>query len=465
MTFIPLFHNIQERRVLIIGGGKVALRKANALSSAGAIVDVVSPVSLPALKAIVESSKGTLFESAFDEQYCQYWPSQHYLCVIAATDVRLVNQAVEQAARKLNIPVNVCDDTDACDFVLGSTVERGPLSIGISNSGASPVLSKLLKQQIEMFIPAAYGTLSEFVGQYRQRVGQSIADADTRTDFWQHVLQGPVAEALFSGKRDEADNLMEAALAEPEAFNAQGEVYLIGAGPGDPDLLTLRAFRLLQQADVVVHDRLVSPEILALIKPGTQLLYVGKKRSDHSVPQQDINKLLVSHAQQGKRVARLKGGDPFIFGRGGEEIETLVEFNIPFQVVPGVTAANGCSAYAGIPLTSRGVAQSVQFVTGQLKDGTIDLNWKELIAPEKTLVFYMGLTTLPVICAALIEHGMDKSMPIALVEKGTTQAQRVFTSTLENMPADLLDEQVQSPSLIIVGEVVSLRTKLQWFEA
>lgn len=242
--------------------------------------------------------------------------------------------------------------------------------------------------------------------------------------------------------------------ASGHALNRTGEVYLIGAGPGDPDLLTIKAYRLLLQSDLVVYDRLVSKEVIALIKPGTQLLYVGKKRSDHCVPQEQINQLLVDHAKQGKRVVRLKGGDPFIFGRGGEEIASLVEQNIPFQVVPGITAASGCSAYAGIPLTSRGFAQSVQFVTGQLKDGTIDLNWPELVAPDKTLVFYMGLNTLEVICESLIENGMDKTMPIALIEKGTTESQRVFTSTLEQMPNKVANESIESPALIIVGRVV-----------
>ena len=463
MTFFPLFHNMTKQRVLIVGGGKVALRKAKALADAGAVIDVVAPTILPSLQDTVDSSGGQYTAREYTGELSQALGSMQYQYAIAATDVRSVNVVVATTAKALGIPVNVCDDSQACDFVLGSTIERGPLTIGVSNSGASPILSRLLKQQLEMFIPDAYGELSEFVGQHREKVSKAIPEQATRVDFWQHILQGSVAEALFSGKPHEAEKLMDDALANPQAFNRKGEVYLIGAGPGDPDLLTIRAFRLLQQADLVVHDRLVSKEVMALIKPGTQLLYVGKQRSDHSVPQNEINQLLVDHAKQGKRVARLKGGDPFIFGRGGEEIDTLVEQNIPFQVVPGITAANGCSAYAGIPLTSRGIAQSVQFVTGQLKDGSIDLNWSELVAPDKTLVFYMGLSTLSVICQSLIDNGMDKTMPIALVEKGTTQSQRLFTSTLENMPQKVANESIESPSLIIVGKVVSLSDKLQWF--
>jgi len=244
----------------------------------------------------------------------------------------------------------------------------------------------------------------------------------------------------------------------------QGEVYLIGAGPGDPDLLTLKAFRLLQLAEVVLYDRLVSPEVMALVSKQAELVYVGKRRDKHSVPQGGINQLLIEHAKRGKRVARLKGGDPFIFGRGGEEIETLAAEGIAFQVIPGITAASGCSSYAGIPLTHRDYAQSVQFVTGQLQDGSVDLNWPELIAPGKTLVFYMGLKGLPIICSSLIEHGMAADMPCAVVEKGTTPAQRVMVSTLAGLP-QLIDEQnIASPSLFIVGEVVSLSHKLNWFK-
>lgn len=459
MKYFPLFHRIENQRCLIVGGGKVASRRARALVAAGARIDVIAPKVLDGLKALVQQCDGQLLETAVDVATL----GTDYLCIISATDDRATNAAVAAFAKGQRIPVNVADDQTACDFIFPSIIDREPLTIAVSNNGSSPVLSRLLKQQIDAYVPAAFGELSQFVGNHRAEVKAAIPDEATRKSFWEHVLQGSIVEAIYSGKQAQAKALLDAALASPEHYNLQGEVYLIGAGPGDPDLLTLRAFRLLQQADVVLYDRLVSEEVMALIPSGVELIYVGKRRAEHAVPQGDINQLLADHAKRGKRVARLKGGDPFIFGRGGEEIETLVEQGVPFQVVPGITAANGCSAYSGIPLTHRDYAQSVQFVTGQLKDGSIDLNWKELIAPGKTLVFYMGLKGLPIISQSLIENGMKANMPVALVEKGTTRDQRVLVSTLEGVPALLEREKVASPSLCIVGEVVRLAGKLGWY--
>ena len=461
MKYFPLFHRLQGKRCLIIGGGKVALRRSRSLAKAGAVIDVMSPEIVPELLTQAEQSGGECQLKAFEPGGV----NKNYFCIVAATDSREINQLIADFARDLKIPVNVVNNRKLCDFIFPSIVDREPVTVAISNSGASPVLSRLLKQQLDQFIPDAYGVLSEFVGQNRNEINQSIADAKTRISFWEHVLQGSIAEAIFSGKKQEAQALLRNALKSPEQFNRQGEVYLIGAGPGDPDLLTLRAFRLLQQSDVVLYDRLVSEEIMALLPDSTERIYVGKRRSQHAVPQDNINQLLVDHAKLGKRVARLKGGDPFIFGRGGEEIEELADAQIPFQVVPGITAANGCSAYAGIPLTHRDYAQSVQFVTGQLKDGSIDLNWSELIAIDKTLVFYMGLNSLPLICQSLISNGMDSVMPVALIEKGTTTSQRVLISSLSGLPGLLKEQSISSPSLLIVGNVVKLAEKLHWYES
>jgi uroporphyrin-III C-methyltransferase/precorrin-2 dehydrogenase/sirohydrochlorin ferrochelatase len=313
-------------------------------------------------------------------------------------------------------------------------------------------------------IPATYGKLGSLMEEFRDKVKQYIKNPDKRRYFWETVVQGPIAEMVFSGKEEAARAAMNDAIAEGEqAMPERGEVYLVGAGPGDPDLLTFRALRLLQQADVIVYDRLVSEEILELARRDADLVYVGKERDKHTLPQEDINHMLARVAQKGKRVLRLKGGDPFIFGRGGEEIETLMEAGVPFQIVPGITAASGAATYSGIPLTHRDYAQSVLFVTGHLKDGTMNLNWKALVQPNQTVVVYMGLLGAKVLCEKLVEHGMSPDMPIALVEQATTQQQKVHIGTLATMPGIIDNTSIQPPTLIIVGEVVTLHNKLAWF--
>ena len=291
-----------------------------------------------------------------------------------------------------------------------------------------------------------------------------ISDVRGRRRFWEDVLHGTVAQLFSVGKEAAAREALEHAVKSMQPDNGQGEVYLVGAGPGDPDLLTFRALRLMQQADVVLYDRLVSKEILDLTRRDARKIYVGKERSNHALPQPEINERLAELAKGGDRVLRLKGGDPFIFGRGGEEIGELTRQGIPFQVVPGITAAAGCASYAGIPLTHRDFAQSCVFVTGHLKDGSVDLNWEQLAQPQQTVVIYMGLIGIPVICRELIAHGVDKDMPIALIEQGTTINQRVFTGTLASLPDSIEDKKVHAPTLFIVGEVVKLHDTLSWFD-
>lgn len=459
MKYYPLFYKLENKHCLIVGGGQMALRRAKSLLSAGAVIDVMALSVSDELADLAAGSGGAIMQVEFNPDNL----NKHYVVVVAATDNEQVNGLVDEFARKHNILFNRVDSPEQCDFIFPSVIDRAPLTIAISNSGSSPVLSSILKQQLSQFVPNAYGELSTFVGEHRAQVKKILPDIQQRSSFWHTVLQGNIAEAFLAGKKQEASNLLKQALNSPKTFMAAGEVYLIGAGPGDPDLLTLKAFRLLQLADVVLYDRLVSPEIMALVNKQAELVYVGKRRDKHAVPQQDINQLLIDYAKKGKRVARLKGGDPFIFGRGGEEIETLADEGIAFQVVPGITAASGCSSYAGIPLTHRDYAQSVQFVTGQLQDGSVNLNWQELIAPGKTLVFYMGLKGLPIICDELVKHGVKADMPCALIEKGTTASQRVLVSTLTGLADVLQHEQVASPSLFIVGEVVNLTKKLNWF--
>jgi uroporphyrin-III C-methyltransferase/precorrin-2 dehydrogenase/sirohydrochlorin ferrochelatase len=459
MTYFPLFHNSQQLKALIIGGGAIAKRRAKSLLEAGVACDLLATSVSQEVTSLIEEAGGTITIDAYTDDDIM----QGYDLVLALTDDRAVNQEIAQHAKAMGLMVNVADAPEDGNVIFAATIDRAPLTIAINNGGASPVLSSILRQQLEQFVPKAYGQLATLVGRYRQPVKKALPSTTDRSIFWHDVLQGAVAEAVFSGKHDEAEALLKKALASADKVSAQGEVYLIGAGPGDPDLLTLRAFRLLQRADVVLYDALVSDGVMDLVPEHIERVYVGKRRADHSVPQTGINQLLVDYAKQGKRVARLKGGDPFIFGRGGEEIETLAQQQVPFQVVPGITAASGCSAYAGIPLTHRDYAQSVRFVTGQLRDGTVNLAWPELVVEGQTLVFYMGLKSLPQICEQLIAHGMDAQMPVALIEKGTTQDQRVLVSDLTGLPAMIDAAQVMSPSLFVVGRVVSLHDKLAWF--
>lgn len=458
MDFLPLFHNLKGREVLVIGGGEIALRKARLLSEAGAVLRVVAPDVEPELSELVGKGGGrTLLRcyEADDLAGC--------VLAIAATDDEPLNAQVSRDARALGMPVNVVDSPELCTVIFPAIVDRSPLMIAVSSGGDAPVLARLMRARIETWVPSVYGELAGLAEKFRSQVKARFADVQQRRVFWEEVFQGDVAERALAGQQHEAERLLVEKLsgAEPKSL---GEVYLVGAGPGDPDLLTFRALRLMQQADVVLYDRLVAPAILDLCRRDADRIYVGKQRAAHAVPQDQINQLLVTLAKEGKRVLRLKGGDPFIFGRGGEEIEELAAHDVPFQVVPGITAASGCAAYAGIPLTHRDHAQSVRFVTGHLKDGSCDLPWSELVAPSQTLVFYMGLVGLPVICQQLIAHGRAADTPAALVQQGTTVNQRVFTGTLANLADRVASEQVQAPTLVIIGEVVQLREKLAWFE-
>lgn len=459
MDFLPIFMNIRGQRSLIVGGGEVAARKAALLAQAGAEITVVSPELLGNLKDMqadghIHFREGTFTEADLDG----------VALIIAATDDEAVNRRVSELARERQIPVNVVDNPELCTFILPSIIDRSPVQIAVSTGGSSPVLARLLRARLESAIPSAYGRLAAMVEQFRDKVKGRFTNVNARRKFWEDVLQGKIAELVFSGKDGEAEAELARAVDEGIERDA-GEVYLIGGGPGDPDLLTFRALRLMQQADVIVYDRLISKEVLELTRRDAHRIYVGKERDNHSVPQDQINQLLVDLAKEGKRVCRLKGGDPFVFGRGGEEIETLTANGVNFQVVPGITAALGSSAYAGIPLTHRDYSQSVVFVTGHLKDGSMNLNWKGLAQPNQTIVFYMGLKGLPVICEKLMENGLPADLPIALVQQATTPRQRVFTGTLGTMPELIANEEVKPPTLIIVGNVVKLHDKLNWYRS
>lgn len=456
MDTFPIFLKLKGRPCAVIGGGDIALRKVNTLLKAGAEVTVVSPELCLPLVELKQKQSIRQVEARFGESHLD-----NMSLVIAATDDEAVNSAVAKAAMQRNIPVNVVDAPELCTFIMPSIVDRSPIVIAVSSGGVAPVLARLVRARIETMIPAAYGRLAALAAEFRDGVKQRFATTQQRRIFWEEVFQGPIAEQIMSGQDAAARQNLEAAL-EAGAVH-RGEVYLVGGGPGDPDLLTFRALRLMQQADVCVYDKLVSREVMELVRRDAELIYVGKERDRHTLPQEDINQLLVRLAREGKRVLRLKGGDPFTFGRGGEEIETLMQHGVPFQVVPGITAANGVSAYAGIPLTHRDFAQSCIFTTGHLKDGSVDLDWPALVRPQQTVVIYMGLVGLAEICSQLIAHGLGADTPAAVVQQGTTPRQRVVAATLETLAEKVAAAEMKPPCLTIVGEVVRLREKLDWF--
>jgi len=461
MQHLPIFLDIKGRPCLVVGGGEVAVRKVNSLLRAGAAVTLLAPELTASLAQMAVQGRITHLARGFEDVDIE----QRYLVVIAATDDHATNHRVAHLAKDRNIPVNVVDDSSACSFIMPSVIDRSPVVVAVSTGASSPVLARLIRARLESVIPAGYGRLAELCAHFRDRVKARFENPVERRRFWDRVLQGGVAERVFTGHAEEANAAMEQELALASPDSGMGEVYLVGAGPGDPDLLTFRAMRLMQQADVVVYDRLVARPIIDMVRKDARHIYVGKERNKHAMRQEEINKLLARLAKEGHRVVRLKGGDPFIFGRGGEEIDTLAAEGVPFQVVPGVTAAAGCASYAGIPLTHRDHAQSVTFVTGHLKDGSINLNWQQLAQPRQTVVFYMGLVGLPEIRKQLMQHGVSTGMPIALVQQGTTHMQRVFSGTLGNILKVVKREQPKPPTLIIVGEVVRLRHKLSWYKA
>ena len=458
MQYFPFFMHLRGERVLLVGGGDIATRKARLLSKAGAHLVVIAPEVEAELKALIAETSGEI-----ELREYRQGDLDGAVLAIAATDIAAVNEQVSRDAKARQLPVNVVDSPELCTVITPAIVDRSPLVIAISSGGEAPVLARMVRAKLETLIPASYGRLAGLASRFRERVKQTFSSGDERRRFWEDTLQGPAGELMLSGRDAEAEQLLRQRLDDSAGSHRQGEVYLVGGGPGDPELLTLKALRLMQQAEVVLYDRLVSPEVMELVRRDADRIYVGKRRSEHAVEQTAINQMLVDLAREGKRVLRLKGGDPFIFGRGGEEIELLAENNIPFQVVPGITAASGCSAYAGIPLTHRDYAQSVRFVTGHLKSDSANISWPELARPDQTLVIYMGLIELEAICRGLIEAGRAATTPVALIEKGTTQDQRVIVSDLAGIGARVVEEAVSAPTLLIIGEVVKLHRQLEWF--
>lgn len=454
MDHLPIFCQLRGRDCLLVGGGDVAERKARLLLDAGARVTVNALVFSPQFHAWADSQMLTLVQAPFN-------PALLDTCwlAITATDDEDVNQRVSDAAEARRIFCNVVDAPQQASFIMPSIIDRSPLMVAVSSGGTSPVLARLLREKLESILPLHLGQLAHYAGQLRSRVKKQFATVGERRRFWEKLfVNDRLAQSLANEDRQAVADTTEQLLTEP--LDHRGEVVLVGAGPGDAGLLTLKGLQQIQQADVVVYDRLVSDDIMNLVRRDADRIFVGKRAGYHCVPQEEINQILLREAQNGRRVVRLKGGDPFIFGRGGEELETLCNAGIPFSVVPGITAASGCSAYSGIPLTHRDFAQGVRLITGHLKTGG-ELDWENLAVEKQTLVFYMGLNQASAIRENLIAHGMTADMPAAIVENGTAVSQRVVAGTLDQL--DILAQQMASPALIIVGRVVSLRDKLNWF--
>jgi uroporphyrin-III C-methyltransferase/precorrin-2 dehydrogenase/sirohydrochlorin ferrochelatase len=461
MQNLPIFVDMRDRPAVVVGGGVVAARRAEFLVRAGARVRVFA------------AELGEDFFELRDRPNFQHEAREpnskdfegSALVFIATEDARITD-AARKAAKLAGALVNVADQPRLCDFIMPSIVDRSPLVIAISTGGASPILGRMLKARLETLIPAAYGRLAQLTGAFRERLAEAMPSQRMRLRFWENVLEGPIGEAALTGNDGaakehlarEIDRLGNGASATP-----RGEVYLVGAGPGDPDLVTFRAFRLMQKADVVLYDRLIGEGVMNLVRREAERIYVGKRRDNHELPQGEISALLVKLAKEGKRVLRLKGGDPFLFGRGGEEIETLAAHGVPFQVCPGVTAAIGASAYAGIPLTHRDHAQACVFVTGHGKDGRIDLDWTTLLQPRQTVAIYMGLRNLETLTDEFMARGASPDLPAAIVDNATRVNQRVIVGTLATLAAKARGAELPGPSVLIVGTVVGLRDKLDWY--
>ena len=456
MKRFPLFVNLDKLPVLVVGGGEIAERKINLIIKANAKVEVLARKFSPNVENLINKNKLKKIKSNLDISTLD----SNYSLIIAATDNKQINKKLFNFANKNNILINVVDQPDLCTCTFGSIVERGDLVVAISTGGNAPVFARNLREKFETLLPQSTKQLIDFSASIREKVMNSFSQFNKRRIFWELFF-----DAFATKKNITKSNLttLTNQLIKTLKNKHSGEVFLVGAGPGDPELLTLRALHLIQKADVCIYDNLVSKEILELVRRDAHMIYAGKLRNNHTIEQKEINQLLVNYAKKGLRVLRLKGGDPFMFGRGGEEISELMTQKIKFQVVPGITAASGVSAYAGIPLTHRDYSQSCIFITGHEKNGKLNINWSNLIHENQTIVIYMGLNSLPIIVQNLIDSGMRKNMPIALVQEGTTEKQKVMVSTISRVISKTLKSNIQSPVIIIIGEVVKLRKTIKWF--
>jgi uroporphyrin-III C-methyltransferase/precorrin-2 dehydrogenase/sirohydrochlorin ferrochelatase len=458
MDYFPLFAKLNDKRCLVVGGGQVASRKVRALRKAGARVTVNAPALDDELNALVAAGEIEYCDGVFKPELVR-----KHLLIIAATSDSGVNHEVAEAASQADRLCNVVDDGERSGFIMPATIDRSPVVIAISSGGQSPVLARLLRQRLDDWLPARIGQLAVWAGQWREKVRTRFRTHEDRLRFWERILNGDAADRFLSGEPAAAERVMMRALASDQDPTDKGEAWIVGAGPGDPELITRRGLQLLQRADVVLHDRLVADELLQLARRDAEFICVGKQASRPSTPQADINALMIDRVRRGDRVCRLKGGDPFIFGRGGEEVEALNKAGLSCQVVPGISAANGCAASAGIPLTHRDASGAVTFVTGHRSADSQGQDWERLAALRHTLAIYMGSEQLEHICAQLMHYGRTPKTPAALIENGTTERQRVIGGTLDDVAMLATKNQIQSPSLLIVGEVVDKADRLRWF--
>ena len=459
MDYLPVFLDIRGRKVLVDGGGTIAARRVERALSAGAHVSVFDPEPSEEVRLLLDAKDRLVHHPRLpkrdDVEGCAM--------VFGTSENSVRDTALHAWAKEVGALCNIADVTDQCDFITPSIVDRSPVVIAISSGGAAPVIARILRARIEATLPASYGKLAEFVGAFRQCIAAAVSGGLERRRFWERMIDGPAGDFFLAGNVNRANKQIEADIATAATGRQKptGEVYLVGAGPGDPDLLTFRALRLMQRADVVLYDRLIGDGILSLVRRDAERINVGKLPKAHTMAQGDISRLLVRLAGEGKRVLRLKGGDPFIFGRGGEEIESLSAAGIDFQVIPGITAASGCGAYAGIPLTHRDHAQTCLFVTAHGKDGVLDLDWEVLIRPFQTVAVYMGLANLTQLVDGFERHGVDLATPVAVIENGTRPNQIVVTGELSDIVLKSEEAQLKGPAMIIVGTVVTLHDRLR----
>lgn len=459
MDHLPVFLTVEDRVVVVDGGGTVAARRVERALSAGARVIACDPAPEEELQTLIDAGHENL---VFRARVADREDLREAVVVYGASEVEQRDEHVREWADEFGVLCNIADAPEMCDFITPSIVDRSPVVVAISTGGTAPVIARTLRARIETMLMPSYGQLAEYVGGFRERIAAKIRDGRERRHFWEQMIDGPVGDLFLAGQPEKAERRFENELeAEARGDGSRvGEVYLVGAGPGDPDLLTFKALRLMQRADVVLYDRLIGDEILALTRRDAERIFVGKMPKAHTMEQQDIQSLMVKLAKEGNRVLRLKGGDPFTFGRGGEEIEALAEEGVPFRVVPGITAAAGCSAYAGIPLTHREHAQSCIFVTAHGKDGVLDLDWDVLIRPSQTVAIYMGMTHLNELVKGFTSRGVSPDADIALIENGTRSNQKVVTGTLRDIEAKAAEEEVKGPAIIMIGSVVRMRDHL-----